>query len=187
MEPNDFIVLMLLAFGLSGVITGLLCYFFFREMKLTTGGAVAEKPQIKDMSPLKDIDLEDEREQKTKKRFYEPTDADKKINIITGQGITQITRGDSNKESFNSRSILEKKVKSDLKEAEGLINREKSQRIDTFFPEFVLKNAEEAYKNDKFEIAEKLADLSKKMITDKESAYKLRRLSEIIDSDKSLP
>ena len=38
-----------------------------------------------------------------------------------------------------------------------------------------------------FNKAKELAELSKEMLTDKNSAYRLRRLSEIIDSDVGLP
>ncbi len=75
-----------------------------------------------------------------------------------------------------------------LKSVEDLINMQKSQRfVDTFFPEFVLKEARESAKKGDFKLAKELAELSRKMLTDKDSAYKLRRLSEIIDSDVGLP
>ncbi|OQX21348.1 MAG: hypothetical protein BWK75_03230 [Candidatus Altiarchaeales archaeon A3] len=75
-----------------------------------------------------------------------------------------------------------------LKDAEDLMNKEKSKRfVDTFFPEFTLKEAREFYKRGEYKLSKELAELSKKMFTDKDSAYKLRRLSEIIDSDSRLP
>ena len=79
-------------------------------------------------------------------------------------------------------------VKKLLDDVERLINKEKSELfMDTFFPEFILKNAKESYDKKDYKVAEKLAELSKEMLTDKKSVYKLRRLSEIIDSDVGLP